>query len=88
MIPEERRDGPGTGEESTRLQAAGSVRKVSVPAGQGGVALGRGRGTVDPTGFSRPSAMQDSQAAASHTSLAPRGKLGIPLGKLRPGGGP
>ncbi|KAM7075237.1 rhophilin-1 isoform 1-T1 [Molossus nigricans] len=27
MIPEERQDSPGTGEESTRLQAAGSVRK-------------------------------------------------------------
>lgn len=35
MIPEDRRDGPGADEESTQLQAAGSVRKVGAPAGPG-----------------------------------------------------
>ncbi|KAK1331834.1 hypothetical protein QTO34_007510 [Cnephaeus nilssonii] len=34
MIPEERRDGPGAGEESTRLQAADSVRKGGDPLAQ------------------------------------------------------
>lgn len=35
MIPEDRRDGPGAGEERAQLQAAGSVRKVGAPAGPG-----------------------------------------------------
>ncbi|XP_030875076.1 rhophilin-1 isoform X3 [Leptonychotes weddellii] len=34
MIPEERPDGPGAGEESARLQEAGSVRKGSDPLAQ------------------------------------------------------
>lgn len=35
MVPEGRPDGAGAGEESARLQAAGSVRKVGVPQGGG-----------------------------------------------------
>lgn len=85
MIPEERPDGPGAGEESARLQAASSVRKVSAPPGAAG-ARGRGApesGPLPPaicrrlarvcgagSGLSRPSVLQDSRRPP--TSHSPR----------------
>lgn len=53
MIPEERPDGPGAGEESARLQEAGSVRQVGASAGAG--VSGR-RGPGPPASFCPPPA--------------------------------
>lgn len=62
MIPEDRRDGPGGDEESTQLQAAGSVRKVGAPAGPG-LPEPAGTGLRIQRCFSRPNVIPDSRGS-------------------------
>ena len=89
MVPEDRSDGPGAGEESARLQAAGTVRKVGVPDGRGAPGVGfpdpaapvarcsrRALGCGIGAGFSRPSAPLDS-GAKRRVSHAPQRQGGL-----------
>lgn len=62
MIPEEKLDGPGAGEESARLREAGSVRKVGASAGM--EVSGR-RGPRPPARFCPPPAAGGCGAAES-----------------------